>query len=110
MTEYEPLEKARKARAAVREGKTIHSERDVKPKEAARSSRAAVLESVDMRRVTELQASLEKLYTIQEVAAALNTTSRTVLSYIKTGRLKAVKVAAVWRIAASNLNAFLRGE
>ena len=51
-----------------------------------------------------------KLFTLAEVAEALNITTRSLMTYIKQGRLKAVKLAGKWRISEDNLRAFVNGE
>jgi excisionase family DNA binding protein len=50
--------------------------------------------------------SIEKLFSIKEVAKALNVSTRTVTRYIETGKLKASKIGA-WRIKEVDLNKFL---
>jgi excisionase family DNA binding protein len=51
-----------------------------------------------------------KLYTLQELVPVLDVTYRTLLDYVKTGRLKAVKIGGRWRISSENLQAFLNGQ
>jgi excisionase family DNA binding protein len=48
----------------------------------------------------------EKLLTVEEVAAILRVSYRTVVRYIESGRLRASKIG-VWRIKQSDLNKFL---
>ena len=48
-----------------------------------------------------------KLFTLAEISAALNITTRSLLTYVKTGRLKAVKLAGKWRVSESDLKAFI---
>ena len=50
-----------------------------------------------------------KLFTLAEVSAALNITTRSLLTYVKTGRLKAVKLAGKWRVSEDNLRDFVNG-
>lgn len=48
----------------------------------------------------------DKLLTIEEVADVLRVSTRTVIRYIKSGKLKASKIG-VWRIKEIDLNKFL---
>jgi excisionase family DNA binding protein len=48
----------------------------------------------------------DKLLNIEEVAALLRVSTRTVVRYIESGRLKASKIG-VWRIKESDVNRFL---
>lgn len=48
----------------------------------------------------------DKLLTIEEVAEILRVSTRTVVRYIESGRLKASKIG-VWRIKQSDVDAFL---
>ena len=47
------------------------------------------------------------VYSIDEVVKILQVTNRSVYSYIKDGKLKAVKVGKYWRVTRENLEAFL---
>lgn len=51
-----------------------------------------------------------KIYTLEEISEMLNVTRRTLYTYIKEGKLKAVKVAGVWRVTEKNLKSYLNGE
>ena len=48
-----------------------------------------------------------KVYTLEEVAAILHITRRTLYTYVKEGKLKAVKVGKYWRVTEKNLEEFL---
>lgn len=48
-----------------------------------------------------------KVYTLDEVAAILKLHRRTVTTYIRDGKLKAVKIGKYWKITEENLKAFL---
>jgi len=50
------------------------------------------------------------LYGIDEVAAALGVTPRSVYAYLKDGRLRGIKYGRSWHISKENLQAFLDGE
>ncbi|KKR58932.1 MAG: hypothetical protein UY03_C0026G0003 [Parcubacteria group bacterium GW2011_GWA2_47_64] len=49
---------------------------------------------------------MEKIYTLQETADLLKVSTRSVLRYIKSGRLKATKIGQ-WRVGESALDEFL---
>lgn len=49
-------------------------------------------------------------YTREEVAAMLGVSARTVSDYIKTGKIRAVKLAGSYLISEKNLTAFLNCE
>lgn len=50
---------------------------------------------------------MEKLFTLKEVAKILRVSERTILRYLKSGKLKASK-AGQWRIKESDLDEFLK--
>ncbi len=47
------------------------------------------------------------LYTLNEVADALKLTRRTLYTYIKQGKLKAVKIGKYWRVSEADLREFI---
>ncbi len=49
---------------------------------------------------------IEKLLTIEEVADILRVSTRTIVRYIESGKLKASKIG-VWRIRESDVHLFL---
>jgi len=49
----------------------------------------------------------DKLLTTEQVAELLQVHPFTVLKYIKSGKLKAIKLGRVWRIRESNVERFL---
>ena len=49
---------------------------------------------------------IEKLLTIEEVADILRVSTRTIIRYIESGRLRASKIG-VWRIKESDVRLFL---
>lgn len=51
-----------------------------------------------------------QLFTLAEVSDALGITTRSLKTYIKTGQLKAVKLAGKWRVSSDNLRAFVNGD
>jgi len=60
----------------------------------------------------ERTAALEKLklYTLTEIEPVLGVTHRTLLGYIKSGKLKAVKIGNKWKVSEDNLKAFINGS
>lgn len=48
-----------------------------------------------------------KVYTLDEVCDILKVTKRTIYSYIKAGKLHAVKMGKYWRVSEENLKAFI---
>lgn len=50
---------------------------------------------------------MDKVYTPQQVADILSITERTVLIWLRAGKLKGVKVGRVWRIMEKDLEEFL---
>lgn len=59
-------------------------------------------------RVKELEAL--KVYTLTEIEPILGVTHRTLLTYIKDGRLKGVKIGGKWKVSGENLRKFINGE
>lgn len=51
-----------------------------------------------------------KVYSLSEIEPILGVTHRTLLSYVKDGRLKAVKIGGTWRVSEENLRKFINGE
>lgn len=50
------------------------------------------------------------LYTLTELERVLGVTHRTLQSYVKDGRLKAVKIGGKWKVSEDNLKKFINGE
>jgi len=48
-----------------------------------------------------------KVYTLDEVADILKVTKRTLYSYVKEGKLTAVKMGKYWRVSEENLQTFI---
>lgn len=48
-----------------------------------------------------------KLYSLTELEEIIGVTHRTLLSYVKTGKLKAVKVGSKWRVSRADLVSFI---
>jgi len=48
-----------------------------------------------------------KVYTLEEVADILKVTRRTLYSYVKEGKLQAVKMGKYWRVSEQSLQNFI---
>ena len=48
-----------------------------------------------------------KLYTLTELEEIVGVTHRTLLSYVKDGKLKAVKVGSKWKVSRADLLSFI---
>jgi hypothetical protein len=82
----------------------------VTPTEAARSSIAATAKAANPANVAELREIGGKLYSVEDVAAALGVTSRSILNYIKDGSLIARKIGGVWKVTADNYKRYIEGN
>lgn len=51
-----------------------------------------------------------KVYTLKEVSELLKTSERTLLTYIKAGKLDANKIGGKWIVTHENLQAFITGK
>lgn len=47
------------------------------------------------------------VYTLDEVANILKVTKRTLYTYVKEGKLQAVKMGKYWRVSAETLKSFI---
>lgn len=54
-----------------------------------------------------IMAEIMKVYTIEELVDILHVTRRTLYTYIKEGKLKAVKMGKYWRVREDQLRDFL---
>jgi len=50
-----------------------------------------------------------ELYTIQQVMSRLQVADETVYRYIRSGKLKAIRVGGLWRVSKEALEEFLNG-
>ena len=50
------------------------------------------------------------LYTLKDLAKLLEVTERTLHTYVKDGKLKAVKIGGKWKVTQDNLQKFINGE
>ena len=50
------------------------------------------------------------VYTLTELEPVLGVTHRTLLQYVKDGKLKAVKIGGKWKVSEDNLRKFINGE
>lgn len=51
-----------------------------------------------------------RLYSLTELEPILGVTHRTLQTYIKTGRLKGVKIGGKWKVSEDALKRFINGE
>ena len=68
-------------------------------------SRTAARAETNAKRLEDI-----RLYTLSEIEPILGVTHRTLLSYIKDGRLKGVKLGGKWKVSEENLKKFINGE
>ena len=61
---------------------------------------------------TEKLQSLDtfRLYTLTEIEPILGVSHRTLLDYVGSGKIKAVKIGGKWKVSEENLKAFINGE
>ena len=50
-----------------------------------------------------------RLYTLTELESIIGVTHRTLLTYVKDGKLKAIRIGNKWRVSKENLERFLQG-
>lgn len=53
---------------------------------------------------------MTKMYTLEEIADMLKVTRRTLYTYVKSGKLKAVKLERFWRVSEEALQDFLQNR
>lgn len=51
-----------------------------------------------------------RMYTLTELEPVIGVSHRTLLEYVKHGRIKAVKIGGKWKLSEVNLMKFLNGE
>jgi excisionase family DNA binding protein len=86
------------------------STEEAEARQKARYNAAGAVDIADVGEVEELKLIMDKMYSVESVAAALGCTVRAVQSYLKSGRLRGVKIAGNWRISAENFKAFIDGQ
>ena len=61
---------------------------------------------------TERTAHLQRLnvYSLTELEPILGVTHRTLLNYVSSGKLKAVKIGGKWKVSEENLKKLINGE
>lgn len=50
------------------------------------------------------------LFTLTDVEPILGVSHRTLLNYVKSGKLKATKIGGKWKVSIASLKAFINGE
>ena len=56
------------------------------------------------------KAEAGQFYNVKQAALILSVSTRTVNNYIRSGRLRGVKIGGKWRFAGDTLQRFLRGD
>ena len=51
-----------------------------------------------------------RLYDLKELETLLGVSGRSLLTYIKEGKLKAVRIGRKWRVSSENVRKFINGE
>lgn len=51
-----------------------------------------------------------RLYTLTELESIIGVTHRTLLDYVKSGKLPARKIGGKWKVTEDNLKAFVNGS
>lgn len=57
-----------------------------------------------------IELSKIKLYNLTELEPVIGVTHRTLVNYVKSGRLKGAKIGGQWKVTEDNLRKFLNGE
>ena len=60
--------------------------------------------------ITQEEAERFHTYTLKECEQLLHVSNRTLQSYVKSGKLKAVKIGGRWRVTPAALDRFINGE
>ena len=58
----------------------------------------------------EVEAFTLELYSVSQVAAILNVSNRTIMNYIKQGRIKGAKIGGKWKFTREAIEKFAKGE
>lgn len=67
----------------------------------------------DIKTIKELrqeQLSNFRVYTLTELEPVLGVTHRTLLQYVKNGKIQAVKIGGKWKVSEENLRKYINGE
>ena len=51
-----------------------------------------------------------KVYSLKEVSEMLTVSTRTLLQYVRDGRIRAVKIGGRWTVSEENLRHFVNGD
>ena len=51
-----------------------------------------------------------KVYSLKEVSEMLTVSTRTLIQYIRDGRIRAVKIGGRWTVSEENLRHFVNGD
>lgn len=58
----------------------------------------------------EVEALDIELYDVRQVAAVLKVTERSVMNYLKSGKLKGRKISGRWRFTRADIQAYINGD
>ena len=64
----------------------------------------------ELLQIRQEQLSNFRVYTLTELEPVLGVTHRTLLQYVKDGKIKAVKIGGKWKVSGENLRKFINGE
>ncbi len=64
----------------------------------------------ELLQIRQEQLSNFRVYTLTELEPVLGVTHRTLLQYVKDGKLQAVKIGGKWKVSEENLKKFINGE
>lgn len=51
-----------------------------------------------------------RLYSLEEISQLIGVTHRTAWSYVKSGKIKAIKIGGTWKVTEENLKKFINGD
>ena len=64
----------------------------------------------ELLQIRQEQLSNFRVYTLTELEPVLGVTHRTLLQYVKDGKIKAVKIGGKWKVSEETLRKFINGE
>lgn len=64
----------------------------------------------EIRQIRQDMLSNYRVYSLTELEPVLGVTHRTLLQYVKDGKIKAVKIGGKWKVSEENLKAFINGD
>lgn len=64
----------------------------------------------ELLQIRQEQLNNFRVYTLTELEPVLGVTHRTLLQYVKDGKIKAVKIGGKWKVSEENLKDFINGK